>query len=203
MPWPEIYSFIARLSLFGSHFLVSSSILVLLRWACILCKEVVSDGWFVLSFNVFGRFVCWPTTSTYLASLGLRFFVCVPLSSSFIFGGLECNFRTPRCKIDQHNIMKWLACCHKTTPLDSTPRGLCALLVSNIFHYLFDKQIQTTIWTFTFERQARKTCTQQAHSKVFRQTTMVRNIHAQNQFDTCNTHNSHVLLDPERSDSGQ
>jgi len=24
----------------------------------ILCMKVVSDGWFVLSFNVFGRFVC-------------------------------------------------------------------------------------------------------------------------------------------------
>ena len=31
MPWPEIYSFIASLSLFGSHFLVSSTVLVLLK----------------------------------------------------------------------------------------------------------------------------------------------------------------------------
>ena len=67
------------------------------------------------------------------------------------------------------------------------PTAVCLTRILFVFQTFF-KQIQTTIWTFTFERQARKTCTQQAHSKVFRQTTMVRNIHAQNQFDTsCNT----------------
>jgi len=62
MPWPEIYSFIASLQGISFWFACSGFFFgfgfVKVGLLNMLCKKVGSDGWFVLSFNVFGRFVC-------------------------------------------------------------------------------------------------------------------------------------------------